>query len=52
MELADHLRRAQAVGGMSLDEVFGLVLQLVEVGIGWEDSYRHDELPFVCPRSA
>src|SRR5258708_8894816 len=25
---------------------------MIEVRIGWEASYRHDELPFACPRSA
>ena len=37
---------------MLLEQVLGLILEVVEVGIGWEASYRHDELPFVCPRSA
>jgi hypothetical protein len=52
MEFADELRRSQRVGGMGFHQVFGLVLQVVKVGIGWEDSNRHDELPFVSPGSA
>jgi hypothetical protein len=52
MEFADELRRRKTAGGMGLDQVFSLVLELVKIGIGREDSNRHDELPFVCPRSA
>jgi len=32
---------------MLLEQVLGLILEMVEVGIRWEASYRHDELPFV-----
>jgi hypothetical protein len=32
-----------------LPQVFGLMFEMVKVGVGRELSYRHDELPFVCP---
>jgi hypothetical protein len=34
---------------VGLLQVLGLLLEMVKVGVGWELSYRHDELPFVCP---
>jgi hypothetical protein len=37
---------------MLLEQVPGLILEVIEVGIRREASYRHNELPFVCPRSA
>jgi hypothetical protein len=52
MEFADELGRSQGAGSMGFDQVFGLVLQLVEIGMGRKDSNWQDELPFVCPRSA
>jgi len=39
-------------GSLSLQQVFRLLLEMVEVGIRWEAFDRHDELPFVRPRSA
>jgi len=52
MEFADQLRSTLAAGGMGFDQVFGLMLKLVEAGMGREGSDRHDELPFVGPGSA
>ena len=37
---------------MSLQQVLRLMLEVIEIGIGREWSDRHDELPFVRPRSA
>lgn len=52
MKFADALRYLRRVGGMSFQQVLGLMLEVIEIGIGRERSYRHDELPFVRPRSA
>jgi hypothetical protein len=49
MEFANELRRSQRAKGVGLPQVFGLLFEVVEVGMGRELSYRHDELPFVCP---
>jgi hypothetical protein len=37
---------------MGLQQVFRLILEVNEIGIRRQGSYRHDELPFVSPRSA
>jgi hypothetical protein len=34
---------------MILEQIFRLIFKVFEVGIGWKRSYRHNELPFVCP---
>jgi len=52
MKFPDALGRSCIAGGMFLQQVFGLILQMIEVGIGGEASYRHGELPFRVPRSA
>jgi hypothetical protein len=52
MKFPDALRRSCVVGGMFLQQVFGLVFEVIEIRIRWEASDRHGELPFVCPRSA
>src|SRR5258708_17142848 len=52
MRFPDALRRSRVARSMLLQQVFGLVLEMIEIGIRWEASYWHDELPFVCPRSA
>jgi len=52
MKFSDSLRHSGSVGAVLLEEVFRLILEMVEVGIRWETSDRHNELPFVCPRSA
>jgi hypothetical protein len=31
------------------EQIAGLIPEMVQVGVGWEASYRHNELPFVCP---
>src|SRR5437868_12849281 len=49
MELAKLLRRVGETRGVLLEQVAGLVLEMVEVGIRREASYRHNELPFACP---
>ena len=49
MKFANQLRRGQRARSMSLQQVFGLLLQVVKVGAGGELSNRHNELPFVCP---
>jgi hypothetical protein len=40
------------VGGTLFQQVLRLILEMIEVRIRWEAFYRHDELPFRCPRSA
>jgi hypothetical protein len=52
MKFPNALRRSGIAGGMFLQQVFGLILEMVEVGIRWEAAYRHGELPFMRPRSA
>ena len=41
MELADALSRVRGARGMGAQQGFGLMLEVVEVGIGRESSYRH-----------
>ena len=52
MKFPDSLRCTRVARGMFFQQVFGLVLEVIEVGVGWEASYRHGELPFKRPRSA
>src|ERR1700690_713369 len=52
MKFPGPLGGSQVAGRVVAQQVFGLILQMIEVGIGGEASYRHDELPFVGPRSA
>src|SRR5437763_1145592 len=49
MELANLLGCVGKTRGVLLEQVAGLVLEVVQVGVGREASYRHNELPFVCP---
>ena len=48
----EALRGVLIASSMRLEQVFSLILEMTEVGIRWEAFYRHDELPFVSPRSA
>jgi hypothetical protein len=50
VEFPDALGHAWSGGAVLLEQVLRLILEMIEVRIGWEASYRHDELPFVCPR--
>jgi hypothetical protein len=52
MELADELPGRQGACSVALHQVFGLLFEMVEVGMGREDANRHDELPFLSPGSA
>ncbi|PYV14274.1 MAG: hypothetical protein DMG21_18745 [Acidobacteria bacterium] len=52
MKFPEPLGHFGIPGGMRLQQVFRLVLEMIEIGIRWKASYRHDELPFVGPRSA
>ena len=52
VEFPQALGHAWSACSMLLEQVLGLILEMVEVGIRWEASYRHDELPFVRPKSA
>src|ERR1035438_7817190 len=52
MKLPDPLGCSGSAGFLLLEQVFGLIPEVIEVGIRGEASYRHNELPFVCPRSA
>src|ERR1700739_2466635 len=49
VEFADALRGAAIVCSMALEQIPGLVFEMVEVGFGRELFCRHDELPLVCP---
>jgi hypothetical protein len=52
MKFPDSLGRFGHAGRVVLQQVLGLVFEMIEVGIRWQASYRHSELPFVSPRSA
>ena len=52
MKLPDALRYLRRARSMSSQQVLRLMFEVIEIGIGREWSYRHDELPFVRPRSA
>jgi hypothetical protein len=52
MKLADELHGVGHARGMVAHQVFGLVLEVIEIRVGREFSYRHDELPFARPMSA
>jgi hypothetical protein len=49
MEFPDALSCFETVGGVGFAQVFGLIFQVVEIGIRREVSDWHDELPFECP---
>jgi hypothetical protein len=49
MELANLLRCVGETRGVFSEQIAGLIPEMVQVGVGWEASYRHNELPFVCP---
>jgi hypothetical protein len=49
MELANLLGSVRKARSVLPHQVTGLVLEMVEVWIGGETSYRHNELPFVLP---
>src|ERR1700722_2605016 len=49
MKLTQQLGRRECMCCVRFNQVFGLIFEVTEVGIGWELSYRHGELPFVCP---
>jgi hypothetical protein len=49
VEFPYALCRIGLMGGMRFAQVFGLMFQVVKIGIRREVSHRHDELPFVCP---
>jgi hypothetical protein len=52
VKFPDPLGYSWSAGGMLLQQVLRLILEMTEIRIRWEASYWHDELPFVCPRSA
>jgi hypothetical protein len=41
MELAESLCRTRLAGRMGFEQVFGLVLEVLEIGIGRKASYGH-----------
>src|SRR4249919_2263068 len=49
MKFPNALCRSPIAGSMAFHEILGLVFQVLEVWLGREAFYRHDELPFVCP---
>jgi hypothetical protein len=49
MEFTQQLGGGESAGSVRFEEVFGLIFEVIEIWIGWELSYRHGELPFVCP---
>jgi hypothetical protein len=52
VKFPDPLGYAWSAGGMLVEQVLGLILEMIEIRIRWEASYGHDELPFVRPSSA
>ena len=52
VKLPDPLRHRRTTGRVALQQIFRLILEMFEIGTAREASYRHDELPFVRPRSA
>ncbi len=52
VKFPEPLGYAWSAGGMLLEQVLRLILEMIEARIRWEASYWHDELPFVCPGSA
>jgi hypothetical protein len=52
MKFPDALGCFRIARGMALEQVFGLMLEMIEIGIGREALYRHNELPFGRPMSA
>ena len=49
MKLPDTLRCGWIAHGMIAEQVFGLVLEMIEIRVRRKGLYRHDELPFRCP---
>ena len=49
MEFTQQLGGGESAGGVRFEQVFGLIFEVIEIWICWELSYRHGELPFVCP---
>jgi hypothetical protein len=52
VKFPDPLGYVGSVSGVLFQQVFRLILEMIEVRAQWEASYWHGELPFVCPRSA
>jgi hypothetical protein len=52
VKLTNQLSRGWIAGGFRLQQIFGLILEMVQTGIGRQRAYRHGELPFLSPRSA
>ncbi len=52
MKFSDPLGHSGIAGSMSFQQVFGLILEVLEVGLRWKGCYRHGELPLLGPRSA
>src|SRR5215469_2049004 len=49
MKFPNSLRRLGVVFGTCFEQVLRLVLEMIEVRVGWKRFYRHDELPLVSP---
>ncbi len=49
MKLANPLRHLWRTSGMRFEQVFGLMLEMIEVGIWGKRMDRHGELPFYAP---
>ncbi len=52
MKFSDFLGSVGLARRVLAQQVFRLIFQVIEIWIGRERSDWHDELPFVCPRSA
>src|SRR5271154_82560 len=52
MKFSEPLGHSWVAVSVIPEQIFRLIPQVIEVGIRWETFYRHDELPFVSPRSA
>jgi UDP-N-acetylmuramoyl-L-alanyl-D-glutamate--2,6-diaminopimelate ligase len=49
MKLANALRHIRGARLALAHQIFGLMFEVVEIRVGWESLYRHDELPFARP---
>jgi hypothetical protein len=52
MKFPEPLRSRRIAGGVRFEQIFCLVSEVIETGVGGKASCRHNELPFVRPRSA
>jgi hypothetical protein len=52
MKFSESLGSLGRASSVFLQQIFRLIFEVIEVWIRGQASYWHNELPFVCPRSA